>query len=120
MGSQRLGIFTLQYGLALVFLWFGFSQLTNPADWTSFVPVSIARLSPLPVTVIVLLNGLLEVVCGILLLFNVAVRWAALLMALHLAGITISLGYNSVAVRDFGLMMATFSLALLHQDKRHE
>ena len=119
MGSQRLGVLTLQYGLALVFLWFGFSQLTNPADWTSFVPLSVARLVPLPATAIVLLNGLLEVVCGLLLLLNIWVRWAALLLALHLAGITISIGYNSVAVRDFGLMMATFSLALLHQDKRH-
>jgi uncharacterized membrane protein YphA (DoxX/SURF4 family) len=119
MDSQRLGVLTLRYGLALVFLWFGFSQLTNPADWTSFVPLLIARLSPLPVTVIVLLNGLLEVVCGILLVLNIWVRWAALLMGLHLAGIAISLGYNSVAVRDFGLMMATFSLALLHHDTRH-
>ncbi len=120
MGSQRLGVLTLRYGLALVFLWFGFSQLTNPGDWTSFVPVSIANFLPLPVTMIVLLNGLLEVVCGVLLVLNVAVRWAALLLALHLAGITVSLGYNSVAVRDFGLMMATFSLALLHPGKRHE
>lgn len=120
MASQKLGIVTLRYGLALVFLWFGFSQLTNPSDWTSFVPLSVANFSPLPVTVIVLLNGFLEVVCGILLLLNIAVRWAALLLALHLAGITVSLGYNSVAVRDFGLMMATFSLALLHPGKRHE
>lgn len=120
MDTQRLGVLTLRYGLALVFLWFGFSQLTNPADWTSFVPLSVAHLVPLPAVVIVLLNGLLEVVCGLLLVLNLWVRPAALLLALHLAGITISLGYNSVAVRDFGLMMATFSLALLHQDRRHE
>jgi len=28
----------LRFGLAIVFLWFGFSQLKNPDSWTSLLP----------------------------------------------------------------------------------
>ena len=28
----------LRFGLAIVFLWFGFSQLKNPEPWTGLLP----------------------------------------------------------------------------------
>lgn len=49
---------------------------------------------------------------GALLIIGFYTRWAALFLALHLAGILLSLGYNAIAVRDFGLTLALFSLAL--------
>ncbi len=39
-------------------------------------------------------------------------RIAAFILALHLAIITIELGYGETAVRDFGLTFATLSIAL--------
>ena len=36
----------------------------------------------------------------------------ALLLSLHVFGIALSLGYNAVAIRDFGLAFASLALAV--------
>jgi uncharacterized membrane protein YphA (DoxX/SURF4 family) len=113
MSQQEIGYHILRFGLAAVFLWFGFSQLLDGLNWVSWVPewaVEVLHISP---AMIVLLNGAFEVVLGGLLACNVLTRWAALALALHLAVITIEIGLNEIGVRDFGLMVATLALALL-------
>ena len=34
--KQRWGIFVLRIGLAILFLWFGFSQFLDQSQWTSW------------------------------------------------------------------------------------
>ena len=51
-------------------------------------------------------------VFGLLLLLGLFVRPVAILLVLHLLGIIITLEYNSISVRDFGLMMATIAIFL--------
>lgn len=113
---QTFGFFVLRIGLALVFMWFGTQQIINPDKWTAFVPIW-AHVSFLTIKQIVLVNGALEIVAGILLIFNVWTRIVALLLALHLAGIAFSLGINPTGIRDFGLAMSMFALFLLGPKK---
>jgi hypothetical protein len=47
-------------------------------------------------------------------------RWAALLLALHLAVITFDIGLSAIGVRDFGLTVATLALVFLVEDFREE
>lgn len=110
------GIFILRVGLAILFLWFGFSQILDQAAWVSWVPEWASNITGLEAEMIVLLNGSAEIALGILLALGLYIRPAAILLGLHLALITFEIGLNSVGMRDFAIMMATFALALMPPD----
>lgn len=103
---EKSGPIVLRIGLALVFLWFGFSQLFNPAQWTGFLP-SFLGLLPISLVKFVLLNGWFEIIGGVMIFLGAYTRPVALLLALHLFGITLTIGWNALGVRDFGLAVAT-------------
>lgn len=109
-----LGLHLLRLGMAAVFLWFGFSQLLDSLKWVSIVPDWAVKLAHLPPAMIVLGNGALEVVLGSLIAMNVLVRISALVLALHLCVITFDLGVTAIGVRDFGLVVSSFTLALIY------
>ncbi|MGB4076266.1 MAG: DoxX family protein [Minisyncoccia bacterium] len=111
MTHERIGYHVLRLGLSALFLWFGFSQLTDGINWVSWVPEWAVELLNIPPAMIVLGNGAFEVVLGALLAMNFFVRPVAVLLALHLAVITVEIGITPTGVRDFGLTMATLALA---------
>lgn len=113
MTQQDIGYHILRLGLAALFLWFGFSQLLDGVNWVSWVPEWAVNLLHIPPAMIVLLNGAFEVIAGGLIALNMFTRWAALLLALHLVVLVFDIGANAIGVRDFGLMAASFALALL-------
>ncbi|MBI2623654.1 MAG: DoxX family membrane protein [Candidatus Liptonbacteria bacterium] len=120
MDSRNLASYApvvLRLALALVFLWFGTSQLTTPAAWTGFVPAWALNISGMGAATIVHVNGWFEVVASVLLGLGVAVRPVAFLLFMHLAGIAASLGMTELGVRDFGLSMATLAVALSGEDR---
>jgi uncharacterized membrane protein YphA (DoxX/SURF4 family) len=67
---------------------------------------------PISAELFVLLNGIAEVVLGGLLLVGLFTRLASGLLFLHLFGISVSLGYNDVMIRDLGLSIAMLSVFL--------
>lgn len=111
MNQTQIAQFILRNGLAAMFLWFGFSQLFDGVNWVGWVPDWIVSIVHLPPAMIVLLNGSFEVVAGILLALGIWVRPIAFLLAAHLAIITLEIGLSAIGVRDFGLTVATLSLA---------
>ena len=111
--SQQIGLLVLRFGLAAVFLWFGFSQLFDGINWVAWVPDWAVSLLHLPPAMIVLGNGLFEVVLGTLLALGVRTTPVAYILALHLFIIVVDIGLTAVGVRDFGLMMAVLALGLL-------
>lgn len=109
------GRFLLRIGMALVFLWFGISQITNANLFISWLPLWAQQLSN--PTLFVMLNGVFEIIFGLLLITGLFTRISAVILGFHLVGIITSIGYNDVGVRDFGLMLATFSIALMGPDE---
>jgi uncharacterized membrane protein YphA (DoxX/SURF4 family) len=101
----------LRISVSLVFLWFGISQLTSPSDWTVFLPSWTSSLL-ISQNVIIYFNGTFEVILGLALILGIWTRLIALVLSLHLFSITLALGYGPLAVRDFGLALATFSIFL--------
>ncbi|MEX0932876.1 MAG: DoxX family membrane protein [Candidatus Pacearchaeota archaeon] len=97
----------LRIGMSLVFLYFGISQLISPGQWVGFVP-NYALVFGIATEQIVLMNALLEISFGTLLIIGLYTKVASIILALHLVGITFSLGINDLGVRDFGLTVATF------------
>lgn len=117
MPASLQGSLVLRYGVAIVFLYFGFSQLIDSISWVGIIPLWAVELFNLPPAVLVLANGAFEVVCATLLIMGIWVRPIAYLLAAHLAVITVVMGLTPVGVRDFGLTMATLALGLLEGEK---
>ena len=100
----------VRVGIALVYLYFGISQLRNPSSFIGWLPTE-AALIPLSSRTLIIMNGTFEIFLGSLLLLGLYTRISALLLGLHLAAITVSVGFNDIGARDFGLTLATLSLA---------
>ena len=106
----------LRISLSLVFLWFGLTSIFNPDVLIGYLP-EIAYSLPISLQNIMLLNGIFEIILGTLLIVGLFTRVVAFILFLHTFGIMFSLGYNDVAIRDFGLALATFSVFLYGKDK---
>jgi len=102
----------LRMGIAFVILWFGAQQFIDPTQWIGFIPDSIIKMSPVGAITLVHLNGALEIVFGTSLMLGLFTRISALILALHMADITYVVGYTSIGVRDFGLMIAVIAVFL--------
>jgi len=105
----------LRYGIGLVYLWFGISQLLNPANFVGYLPDFIFNSSY--ATTFVLINAVFEIIASILLISGIFTRIVAILLALHLLAITIDVGYGEIGVRDFGLTIATITIFLWGEDE---
>ena len=113
--TQNFGVTLLRIALAFVFLWFGFSQISDAAMWTSFVPTWATAITS--AGNLVYLNGVFEIIAGSLLAIGILPRYVSGLLGLHLIVISSSLGFTAIGVRDFGLGFATLALAFLGNDR---
>jgi uncharacterized membrane protein YphA (DoxX/SURF4 family) len=102
----------LRLGLAVLYIWFGFSEILNTPAWTSWVPAWTVSLTHLSAIQIVLFNGAFEVVAGALLAIGIWVRPVAALVALHMLLIVIDIGLDQIGMRDLAICCATAALAL--------
>lgn len=109
---QKYSQLVLRVGLAFVFLWFGYAQVTGPDAWVGLIPAFITNLTGFSAHTFVLLNGSLEIIGGILLVFGFFTRIVAFLFFLHMISIVFGLGLTDIGVRDVGLASACLSLAL--------
>ncbi|MEK6899576.1 MAG: DoxX family membrane protein [Nanoarchaeota archaeon] len=115
MNLEKLSTYSplvLRIGIALVFLWFGFSQIKNPAGWTKMVPSYLQALMPFSPSTLIYFNGVLEIILAALLLLGLYTRLVAFLLSLHLLHIVTIVGYGAVGARDLALTIATASVFL--------
>jgi len=100
----------IRIGLALVLLWFGIDEIVNPEKWFGYFPQSLISLINIDLSTFFIINGVFEIIVGILFLVGFKTRIVAVISALHLLSITIAIGYNDIGVRDFGLTLMAVSL----------
>jgi uncharacterized membrane protein YphA (DoxX/SURF4 family) len=74
----------------------------------------------IPPAMIVLLNGIFEVVMGTLLAMGLWVRITAFLLAAHLALVTLDIGLTAIGMRDFSLTLSTLALSFLSEPNKQE
>lgn len=110
--SHEKSFLLLRVALGYVFLWFAFSQITDPSRWIYFLPEFTANIG-IDQTAFVLLNGWFELVLGTMLLVGFRVRIVSFFLGAHLLAIAVEAG-GAIGVRDLGLGMAT--LAVLFHD----
>ena len=108
--NKKYSVDIIRISLALVLLWFGIDEVINPENWFGYAPSWLSSILPFSLTLFFILNGTFEIITGSLLLIGFFTRIVAFIVALHLLTITLSIGYNDVAIRDFGLTMMAVSL----------
>ena len=113
---QEYSQIILRIGLSLIFLWFGLTNIFNGKVLINYLP-SFAYSLPIGPLTILLINGIFEVFFGLLLIIGLFTRITSLILTLHLLMIVSFLGYNDIAVRDFGLALATLSIFFHGADK---
>lgn len=100
----------VRFGISFVFLWFGINQLLFPENFIGYIPMwSLALFN---VNTIILFNGIFQTLFGLFLVLGLFTRVSSLLLGLHLIIIIFSLGYNDIAIRDFGILIVTVSIFL--------
>ena len=103
----------VRYGVGLVFFLFGISQLINPILWISWVPQFI----PFDPKVVVIANGIFDLFIGGFLILGLFLRVFSFIGIIHLIGITASVGYNDIGIRDFGILLALIAVFLHGPDQ---
>jgi len=101
----------LRFGVCAVFLYFGINEMLRPKEFLIWLPSFTADL-PISQVLLVFLIGLFLIFFGVLLLLGVFMRVSALMLAGHVAGVTISLGATQIGARDFGITLATLAVAV--------
>jgi len=91
-------------------LWIGIDEILNPENWFGYIPSWIYSILPFSLQTFIFLNGIFEIMIGILLLLGVYTRIVAFIATLYLLVISLSIGYNDIAIRDLGLTMMAISL----------
>jgi len=116
MNLKEYAPIVLRISLGLVFLWFGFTSIFNHESLVGYLP-EFAYSLEISLQSIMLLNGIFEIVFGTLLIIGLFTRVVAFILFLHILSIMFLLGYNDVAIRDFGLAFATLAIFLNGADK---
>jgi len=106
----------LRITLALIYLYFGYSQISSPDTWSSFVPEFLTS-TFIIANNIVIMNAILELTLGTFLLIGLYTRFSSLVLSLHLFVISFSIGFLPTGIRDFGLAIATLVIFLNGPDE---
>ena len=117
---QEFGMHLLRLSIAGVFLYFGFSQLIDSLSWVSVVPTWATDLVNLPPAIIVMANGIFEIVLASMLAMGFFVRIISFVLALHLIPIALSFGFSATAMRDLGLALSSFALSFMYTKSQNK
>lgn len=117
-GRYGTSYLVLRLGLGIVFLWIGISMYLTPTNWIGYlpqeIPLGLSRETALQ------MNALLDVAIGLLLILNKFPKITAAVAALHLAGVLIFNGIDSVIIRDVGLFGASLALFFWPHHRRRK
>jgi len=109
---KKTSFHILRVGLAITFLWIAVLIFKEPEAWGAMLQPWAAGLLPIPIETAMIGTAVLDLLIGFLLLLDVWVLLAAILGSIHLLIIIITVGINSITVRDVGLLAGTLALLI--------
>ena len=119
----------LRIGFGLMYLYAGFNLFNQPALWRSFLPLWYTQIiaSLMPVEIYFRLQGIIEIIVGLLFLAWFFGRWGVLVGTLYSIAeflfILLFTGVNLITFRDIGLLGAAIALLIFilssRADKSH-
>lgn len=115
---EKFSYIALRCGLGLTYIWIGVSMTMDPAAWSGFFPGVVLDLSYS--NQIVIAAGFADFLIGLLLIINRFIPIASFVSVVHMLGILIFYGLDSITVRDIGLLGASASIFLTSLSKRFQ
>lgn len=110
--AKTLPLWLLRIGLTTVFIYAAASSLIDPSEWLGYLPPILTAY--FDGEVLLKIFSVYELFLAAWLLSGVATRYAALLCAVTLAGITASnFSLFAISFRDIGLVFAALALTAL-------
>lgn len=98
--------------LGIVLIWFGLNEISSPDKWVFYVPDFLSEMES--VNLLVQAHGIILLISGFALIFNFKRRVVAMVVALMLLGIIVTLfrngGVDATLIRDIGLFGMALSL----------
>jgi len=101
----------LRLGLGFVFFWFGLDKLLNVDNWLGYITPSLDKLIFIDINTFMFILGGVEIILGVLLIIGLFLRIVSVVIAIHLFFIIISIGFNDISVRNFGLLAIAVALS---------
>lgn len=120
LNKEEIPFYILRFGLFIVFIYFGISQVLDQSKWIYLVPDSFLNfyIGPVLKSKLVLINGIFDIVIALSLISGFLLKIFSILGFIHLISITIfSLGFEPSGIRDLGLAFAILSLFFLPRKK---
>ena len=114
---QWLAPIFLRIGVGVVFFLFGVDKFFHVQNWIAYLPTWIMPFLPVSAELFMYIHGVIEALLGFFLIIGFWSRTAGFVCAIMLFIFTISLGYNEISIRDFGLFLGALALSLREQMK---
>lgn len=111
---NKISLRILRYSFFILFLWFGFQQITDPGTWVGFLPNWTGYL-PIPANMLIQINGWFEIIASLFLATGIFTKFIAAILSLHLLAIAWEAG-GAIGMRDLILAMMGLSLVFADQD----
>ena len=108
----------LRIGLGGVFIYAGSSIITTPARWIEYLPEWVN--SFMFSKTFLLIYGGIQIIIGLLILFNILISYISFFAFLNIFIIMIFTGLNDYTFQNFGLAMAVLSLFILSVKKNNK
>ncbi len=102
-----LSTYILRIGIGFVFIWFGYSGVTNTDMWIRLVPAWTGFLGS--AKTLVIMHGIVELVFGLLVLVGIWTRTSAAILFLSLFH-TLFLVSGVTLIRDIGVAAGALAL----------
>ncbi len=100
----------LRFGLGLTFMLIGINIFRSPSAWIGYLPVNIPY--GIPRDAMLQFVGLADLVLGLLLIIRAWSKAAGFLITIHILATMIFNGFDTVLIRDVGLLGAALAVAL--------
>ena len=114
---QWLAPIFLRVGVGVVFFLFGVDKFFHVQNWIVYIPAWLPPYVPMDLTTFMYLQGVIEAVLGAFLILGFWSRTSGFFCTIILFGITVTMGYNEISIRDFGLFLGALALSLREQMK---
>lgn len=107
----------LRVGIGIVFFLFGIDKFFHVQNWMAYIPVWLPPYIPMSLEMFMYIQGVVEAILGLFLIIGFWSRTSAFFCAAILLVITISMRYNELSIRDFGLFLGALALVFREQTK---
>ena len=107
---KKLPFHLLRIGLGITFIWVGIFILQDPSGWGSMLQPWAFNMMGSSLNQAMISTAILDIAVGVFMLINIWTWLAALVGAGHLAIVLVTVGINTITVRDIGLIFATTAL----------